>query len=694
MTKTLASIAAAFALILLASTAPMAASIPEPEPNPITVRLPAPDRIEFTLHAPNTGGLRIATKLPFEPFDASLPSIEVPQGVDSFEFVVPQHAIDPVYYQYILLGADGAPIGRPQHPTGIESIALRTDPLPRGASEKGVTCPVDFDDIVALGAHHINTNLMLPSMVLPSTRGAEVVRTVLGVDVAINMDYFRAWDEELRKWAEAGIEVTVVLNNAVPPSDQPAHVFVHPLTDRDRAPNRLGAFNLTNREGFASFVAVMEFMAERYSRPDARYGHIRNYVIGNELNSHWYWYNMGPIGIEEFTDDYIIALRASDLALRRHHSDLRAFISLEHHWTTIFSFNRRQAFPGKDFVDLLSSRTREEGDFPWHVAHHPYPENLFNPAFWNDRTVSFSFDTPKITYANQEVFAAYLTQDRLLYNGEPRTLIYSEQGFHAGTTEEERLIQAAAYALASVKIAQTPGVEIHHLHRHVSHPGEGGLLLGTRDYANDDPHQLGEKYPMYYVFQAAGTERQEEAFHFALEVIGLESWDDAAIVPFDQIPERMPGGEEIRTPDDALVYDLVEQLREGAFEDENNLQIRIELAARQGVFMDAIFQHPPEEGVGTLSFPMDLPAVEEGQRLVFDFGTSIDGRTVDGVRYAVLVDGEELWHAVVDSARVDVHEVDLTPWAGSSMVLVLQVDKRANMQYDWSTWVRPQVIRK
>src|SRR5206468_11682944 len=117
----------------------------------------------------------------------------------------------------------------------------------------------------------------------------------------------------------------------------------------------------------------------------------------------------------------------------------RVYMSLEHHWNIRYGAGGdRQAFPGRAFVDYFARRAKEGGDFDWHVAFHPSPENLFEPRFWKDKTATNSFDTPRITFKNLQVLPAYLRQAALLFDGQPRRIILSEQGFHTpkGTNGE------------------------------------------------------------------------------------------------------------------------------------------------------------------------------------------------------------------------------------------------------------------
>ncbi len=104
-----------------------------------------------------------------------------------------------------------------------------------------------------------------------------------------------------------------------------------------------------------------------------------------------------------------------------------------------------------------------------------------------------------------------------------------------------------------------------------------------------------------------------------------------------------------------------------------------------------ILQHPPAAGVGDATYEVSLPAHKNGEKLVLRFGTCFKAPTANGVRFAVLVDGNAVWSGEQkDLAPVD-HQLDLSSWAGKTILLTLRVDAMGDAAYDHSCWVRPQI---
>ncbi len=189
-------------------------------------------------------------------------------------------------------------------------------------------------------------------------------------------------------------------------------------------------FNVMDPDGSRYFEACLGMLAERFSRPDQRFGRVVGYIIGNEVNSHGEWYPIGPAPLQQIAREYLAAIRVAHTAVRRHSVDARVYISLEHHWTAKGNRDPLRACPGRGLLDEMNRLSKVGGDFDWHVAYHPYPADLFDPRTWLDKTALPNADTPKITFKNLEQLTAYLRRPEMLCHGKPRRVILSEQGFN------------------------------------------------------------------------------------------------------------------------------------------------------------------------------------------------------------------------------------------------------------------------
>jgi hypothetical protein len=411
---------------------------------------------------------------------------------------------------------------------GIAEDAVPTaDCFPHAVSKKGLQVEM-VDDALALGVKHAALNVNLSQLIAPLAAPDDPA-FLHWVDSGKTFSFHRAaieqLDHRIKSLSDHGVLVYLILLAYESGDVRVNHIMLHPGYD-SAAPNRLGAFNTETEEGRAWLSGTVHFLAERWSRADEQHGRVVGYIVGNEVNSHWSWYNMGRVTMHEFAGDYLIVLRLVHDAVRKHSSWARVYVSLDHFWNMRPSAGGElQAFPGKEFIDYLARRCQEDaaGNFDWHVAYHPYPENLFEPRFWKDASALPNADTPRITFKNLEVLTEYLRRPELLVDGRPRRVILSEQGFHTPNGPDGEEIQAAAYCLAYRKVESLEGIDAFVLHRHVDHPHEGGLMLGLRRYlptaADPRPAKL-----IYHCFRQADEPDWEMAFEFALPIVGIRNW--------------------------------------------------------------------------------------------------------------------------------------------------------------------------
>lgn len=650
--------------------------------------------IGFRFPADTPLSVRIHELEPWEVFDRAEEYPQVWKGTPfaggaSIRRVAPDGR-DRLYRQFLLVnGATGQPIGVPQFVTDLSAVPARTNPLLFPEEIKGLTTVVDNEDGLNLGIKHTNSGLDIGMMIDWRGHTTGTTQEVDGIEVPINATTVSQLDQTYSWWTERGVLYTPILINLLPPERDPRDPLIHPQTDMENQPMGLGAFDMTDAEGVRAYIAAVEFLVERYTRENAEHGQIAALIIGNELQAHWTWHNMGNAPEEQVIREYTLSLRLADLAARSIHRDFKIYNSMTHHWSMRGYLNDPlKEISGIDLLDGILDQGKAQGDFPWHVAFHPYPENLFEPAFWEDKTATLRFDAPRVTFKNIEVLGAWLAQDRYLYNGQPRRVMFSEQGFHEPETPDGEEVQAAAYALSYVKSRQMPTLDAYHLHRHAHHPHEGGLRLGVVD-ADFSPETgewtLTRRLKIYDVFQAAGTPRQDEAFAFALDVIGIDSWDDVAYRP-DLVETEM----HIR--DGEYLFDLFDLADTAVLENIDRLYY--ETLIRDGGFpANAIFQHPPPEGDGRATFTLDLPGPEAGETLALVFDTAMKSdQSEDGVEFRIEIDGTQVFSHRQKAVPPVAHRIDLAPYGGTTVRLTLITNPIGTPTNDWSLWVQPRVV--
>lgn len=414
--------------------------------------------------------------------------------------------------------------------------ADRTIPLTPPASFKGMDGD-DLGDKVDLGAHLNKMNfLQLSATDLSSSPAA--VWPVDEFNVGINENHVHNILGDKIRFATANGMATVITGlNSLQDYwlDEGAYnQRFNPLRNyltSSNAPNSFSvAHNVMDPVGLAYFRGVHEYLGRYFSDPSGVNGELYRFTIGNEVDAHWWWYNVGEVDIDEVVDLYLTACRIADLALRSQHPDYRIYLSFTHYWNAMAGSNSQRAGKVKAFLETFAAKAKAEGDFPWALCIHPYPVNLFDPTFWDDSQPTDDFNTQYVTFKNLQVIRRWLQQESMLYNGQVRGINLGEQGFHVITDGDpgDEAVQAAALAYSFKIVEQVPDIEAYLYHRQADHPDEGGLRFGlwAGNPAEPDAYQLYRKRPSWYVMQDYGTTNESARFDPYLSDLPIASWDE------------------------------------------------------------------------------------------------------------------------------------------------------------------------
>ncbi|HBE63049.1 MAG TPA: hypothetical protein DDX19_09965 [Rhodopirellula baltica] len=380
--------------------------------------------------------------------------------------------------------------------------AKQLAPTPKLRAAKGMTCLAELapEHVEELGLAHGSVNLVLSNLVSPTPRPGYHPTKIRGKERYVNQAAVRNLDHRVEKGRNAGLVMAAILliPNSQTKSTEDAPSLEHP--DADPA----GTYtmpNLTDEASAQLYADTLDFLADRYSE-----GHLRidHWIVHNEIDAGWQWTNMGEVPMHIYLDHYFRSMRLVVAATRRINPHARTFISLTHHWNLEDPPHWRW-YRSKDIMQALVRHGEVEGNFPWGLAHHPYPESLWESDTWNDN-VDFSLDANMFTLKNWQVLDDWLHTKRLRDpKGNVRAVLLSEQGFHASENDPEALEQQAAAVLYTFEqIRKCESILAFDYHRPVDNRNEGGLHLGLRGLGS--PKQpRGAAKPAWDAYKSIAT---------------------------------------------------------------------------------------------------------------------------------------------------------------------------------------------
>lgn len=379
-------------------------------------------------------------------------------------------------------------------------------------------------DLDSLGIGSVTVNMWISKMLRSKPSENTITFEYGGKSYYADKEWVEKHDRTIKEAAKRDIVTSaiILIDKAVnTPDKEIGKILEHPDCD----PAGIYSMpNLTSEEAVQMYAAAMDFLTHRYSNPVNDLGRVHHWIVHNEVDAGWVWTNMGEKDSLVYMDTYHKSMRLVHNVARQYDAHAKAFISLTHYWNWT---QDKHFYHSRDLLEILLQFGSVEGDFEWGIAHHPYPESLFEPKSWLDEKATFDFDTPLITFKNIEVLDAWVKQPYTMYHGvEKRTVFLSEQGPNSKDYSTKNLMeQAASMAYVWKKLEVLSGIEAFQFHNWMDHRGEGGLRIGLRKFPDDADDPSGKK-PVWYVYRDLGTAREKSSIEFAKEIIGITSWEE------------------------------------------------------------------------------------------------------------------------------------------------------------------------
>ncbi|MDR2815417.1 MAG: DUF5722 domain-containing protein [Proteiniphilum sp.] len=377
-------------------------------------------------------------------------------------------------------------------------------------------------DLDHLGITSITVNIPITAMIYSYQAANTIPHTYGNKTYYFSVNYLSHIDNALKLAVSKKIVVgAIILVQKASECADPeiGKILQHP----DFTPEGIFTMpNLTTDEGVNCYAAALDFLASRYNRTDNAYGRIHKWIMHNEVDAGLTWTNMGRKPMLNYLDTYLRSMRICHNISRQYDEHSEVMGSFMHSWV-----EPSELFSSKEFLTALQQFSSLEGDFQWGIAYHPYPQDLNEPKTWNDEKAVFNPNSPLVTFKNLEVIDHWIKQPENSYKGSvKRTLWLSENGTNSRTYGDQDLKeQAAGFAYAWKKLINLDGIDAIQWHNWMDNRSEFGLRIGLRRFPDDETDPGGAK-PVWYAYQAAGTDREDVVFEPYKSIIGITNWSE------------------------------------------------------------------------------------------------------------------------------------------------------------------------
>lgn len=405
---------------------------------------------------------------------------------------------DRLYSKYYLVSSKGVVKG-PVYPSEI--VPERKTEKFTTVTKKGLFGDDSEDMVEDTGSKYTVMNLDLPKLLVASKNNngnltnAEKEGTYewtsQGKHYYFNKGYVDYFDKKIKSYTSKGIGVSLILYSARVEGwkdNYPASLLYEGGCDK----GSIAGINTSSREGVENWIATIEFLAERYSREDEKYGHINNVVLGNEIDYAYDYNNISDkaTSLDVYMEEYSRLLRLTHMAISKYMDTVTVTVPTTHDWMRAEYYN---TYRPKEIYDWLNKKTKAEGDFNWGLSPHCYSFSLAGSFCTEDDTINgrkmygMSGDvnsSPFLSFSNLEILEQYLEQSSMKYNGQMRDVYLTESGCSSYLQSEQDLRRQAAYvAAAYYKASILDCVDAVIYYRGIDHEAEtnAGATFGLRN---------------------------------------------------------------------------------------------------------------------------------------------------------------------------------------------------------------------
>lgn len=147
-------------------------------------------------------------------------------------------------------------------------------------------------------------------------------------------------------------------------------------------------------------------------------------------------------------------------------------------------------------------------------------------------------------------------------------------------------------------------------------------------------------------------------------------------------------------------FDFIEHFKEAEKHPKNGedqgAEIKIGVAASDGIEKPAIFAHPPVQGRSIIEYYVPVPQDVDQFKLKFAIGIR-DGSKLAGsnlVAFSIYLNGYRLWGTQTNVRRWQLYDLDVTVQPGDVNHLRFATEALGNHQWTWAAWGSPVIEGK
>ncbi|MEE0969542.1 MAG: DUF5722 domain-containing protein [Clostridia bacterium] len=373
-------------------------------------------------------------------------------GEMSFSVPLKNGAVTSLYSSFVLSVFDRTngyiPLCDAKYIENPSTLAKNKSDYPEYSSIKGLNI-VSSSEAVSLGVKH--TVIRVPIEDYMSTSGEGSVTYIFdGSSYYYNSKKVSELDYKIKTLTGAGIEIFLEFTLNTAPSELPKALSSLGTYSGTAKENGHYAISVSSGESYRYMAAFFEFLAERYTRSDAKYGFAASYILGRGVNS------LTETGIDDAmtladkAESYAKLLRVAQTALRSRYKNGKVFVSLNNLWKAeeesgskeaalnpAAPVSKRETFGVKEFLSALYDAVKTGGEFEYGFAVIPNSPDG-SSSVWSDAGTGDKY----ITVRNLSLIRESI--------GDGELIIYN---YEIGSDNEPAMAASYAYAYMMAKEA-------------------------------------------------------------------------------------------------------------------------------------------------------------------------------------------------------------------------------------------------